>query len=270
MSRQNTKELWDRYWKRTRDEDDESMLDFVENSSLWRAIETVVLSHFGSFRHLRVIELGGGRGAFSGAIAKRGADVTLLDFSSEGIDRAKVFFEKHSLPARFMLMDLLDLDQSLFDTYDVSMSFGLAEHFRGRQRTEVLRAHFRLLRGQGMTLIAVPDKFNLAYRAYKIVLESMGRFLVEEHPFSEKEIREACERIGGKDARVLPLCRHRYESLTGMLHYLDRKNFLRRVFPFVREDDLDSSRIGADWRFVHHVKHLFLLYAKKEGDPATR
>jgi len=59
-----------------------------------------------------------------------------------------------------MLADVLNLDEKLENRYDLFMSFGLAEHFRGEERRKVIKALFWIARA-GYALILVLKKWNL-------------------------------------------------------------------------------------------------------------
>jgi hypothetical protein len=55
---------------------------------------------------------------------------------------------------------VLNLDERLENRYDLFMSFGLAEHFRGEERRKVIKALFWIARA-GYALILVLKKWNL-------------------------------------------------------------------------------------------------------------
>ncbi len=78
---------------------------------------------------------------------------------------------------------MLNLTENMINRYDLSMSFGLSEHFKGNHRVLINKAHFDVLRPDGIALISVPNKNNPPYRIFKFIAERTGRWTVgEEYP----------------------------------------------------------------------------------------
>lgn len=195
--KKNAPKLWDNLWQPATQEEDLYNLKKEELSIRWQRIESVVLEKFGSFKNLKVIEIGAGTGTNAALMAKRGAEVTVLDYSKKALERSQTFFERHKIEATFLLQDALNLDSSLLKKYDLSMSFGLAEHFRESDRVDIIKVHFDLLKKGGVSFISVPNKFNFPYRIYKLVASITRKWIVgEEYPFSRKELAKICEDIG--------------------------------------------------------------------------
>ena len=194
----NTPELWDRFWSEEETSEQERLfLLREENSVRWQRMECVVMREFGSFDDLKVIEMGAGVGTYAALMAKRGARVTVLDFSDLALARARSFFERNGLSAGFVQGDALSLPLDMLGKFDVSMSFGLTEHFRGADRVNINKAHVDVLRRGGVAFICVPNRYNPPYRIFKFVAERMGAWRVgQEFPYSRRELREICSRIG--------------------------------------------------------------------------
>lgn len=198
-SKKNTSELWDAVWQ-TPVTEEEDIFNLVkeENNIRWQRIEKIILSSFDSFEGLRVIEIGAGAGTVSSLMAKRGAKVTILDYSESSLSRSTEYFRRNHLSAEFIKHDALTLSSvsEIRNKFDISMSFGLAEHFKGKDRSRVIQSHFDLLNENGIAFISVPNKFNPPYRLYKFVMEAFGKWIVEEYPFSRKELRGICKELG--------------------------------------------------------------------------
>ncbi len=70
-------------------------------------------------------------------------------------------------------------------------SFGLCEHFVGKERKEVLQKHVDLLKNKGVAIISVPYKYGIFYRAAKKLAELTGFWgFGLEVPFGKKELIE--------------------------------------------------------------------------------
>ncbi|MFH1802100.1 MAG: class I SAM-dependent methyltransferase [archaeon] len=194
--RKNTPELWDSLWKKTSKEQDIFNLTREENSIRWQRIEKRILSKFKGFKNLRVIEIGAGGGTNALLFAKKGSKVTILDYSKKAIKRSKEFFKRNNCDARFILADALDLPEKLNGKYDVALSFGLAEHFEGKNRIKIVKSHFDLINKGGIALISVPNKYNIPYRIHKFVAESINLWKFgEEYPFSRREFEAIAQKI---------------------------------------------------------------------------
>jgi len=217
--KKNTPQLWDELWKDNSSNEQNCLtLEREERSIRWQRIEKTVLQEFGSFKDLRVIEIGAGIGNNSALMAKRGASVSVLDYSVNALKRAKTFFKNQNINAEFKRHDALRLPSGLRDRYDISMSFGLAEHFRGLDRFNIMKAHFEILRKGGITFISVPNKYNLPYRIFKFRAEYTGKWSYgEEYPFSREELKNICYSIGIQKYTIFG------DSLVGSLNL---------IFPF--------------------------------------
>ncbi len=195
---QNTPHLWDRLWQReTGTEEDRLALAREESGIRWRRLEAVARRELNDLAGLRVVEIGAGAGTVASLMARRGASITLLDFSPAALERARQYFGRNGLQAEFVLGNALELPAELKGRFDISMSFGLAEHFAGERRDRMIDAHFDLLRAGGLAFISVPNALNLPYRIYKKATELTGKWPYgEEYPFSRLELARHARRLG--------------------------------------------------------------------------
>lgn len=220
----NSPALWDKVWARTiSTAEDRHHLNFEEHTIRWRRIEQRVFRHFGRFAGLDVIEVGAGRGTNAALFAKRGANVTVLDYSETALQRSQQFFDRIGYSATTVHGNALELSPNLIESFDVALSFGLTEHFLGQQRLQINQAHFDLVRPGGMVFIAVPHRNNPPYRLFKFIAERTGRWGVgEEYPYSRAEFRTICEQIGVNDYEFFG------ESFLQSFHFLNPLN--KRLF----------------------------------------
>jgi cyclopropane fatty-acyl-phospholipid synthase-like methyltransferase len=197
---ENSPALWDALWERNDSGHEADRYDLAkeEASVRWRRMEERICANFGSFKGLEVIEIGAGRGTNGALMARRGAHVSVLDYSEIALASARKFFERNGVNANYILADALNLeDAATSNRFDVSMSFGLAEHFKSAARHQIVDAHFKVLKPGGMTFISVPNAFNPPYRMYKFVAERTGKWHVgEEIPFTRGELAKICKKLG--------------------------------------------------------------------------
>ena len=164
----------------------------------WREQERLIRERFGGFEGLRAIEIGAGRGLNGFLFAERGARVTLLDLEPLPLEQARTLFTAHGLEVETVLGDVFDLPAELRGPFDVSMSYGLCEHFLGERRLGVVAAHLELLRPGGLALLGVPNRWSPVYRAWIAVLMRRGTWpLGTEVPFSPAEAAALARAAGG-------------------------------------------------------------------------
>jgi SAM-dependent methyltransferase len=165
----------------------------------WRAQERLVEERFGGFEGLNAIEIGAGRGLNGLLFAERGAHVTLLDNAPTPLAQARSLFARADVAVETVEADLFALPASANDAFDVSMSYGLCEHFLEDRRLAVVRAHLDVLRPGGLALIGVPNRYAPVYRLWVATLKRRGTWpLGTEVPFSAGELRDLATRAGGR------------------------------------------------------------------------
>lgn len=238
----NTSDLWDSLWTQE--------ITFAESISStrreelsirWQIIHSEVIEKFGSFNRLQVVEVGAGSGTYAALMAKKGACVTIIDYSAKALLRSKRLFSHFGLKAVFIQADALKIPSTLQSCFDISMSFGLAEHFLDHERVAIIKAHFDLLRPNGLTLISVPNKWNFPYRVYKFVCEVTDRWEVgEEYPFSRSELSRIMNMLNIREYKYFG------DSFYSSFRYLlslpgVRKFVKRRSAAFVKSDKLEKG-----------------------------
>ena len=188
---------WDRQWQG--EPINLAAPDEEARTPRWQAQERVVAAQLGGFAGLRVIEIGAGRGTNALLYARHGAQATLLDRSPTALEQAAAVFAAHGLPVELVEADLFALPAALHGAFDVSMSFGLCEHFLDERRLGVVRAHLDLLRPGGVAMLGVPNRYAPVYRLWIATLMARGSWpLGTEVPFSAAELRALATQAGGR------------------------------------------------------------------------
>lgn len=197
----NTPDLWDNFWNQNELHQDD--LDAVEYESLtirWERIKKIVTDRFGKIDGLKVLEIGGGIGTNGALMAKSGADVSILDYSKNALTRSDKLFHELALNVNLIQDDALQLASDYHDQFDVTMSFGLAEHFVGKDRETIIDAHIKSLKKGGLAFISVPNRHNPPYRLYKFLAQKAGFWGVgEEYPYSRRELKQICDQLNVRD-----------------------------------------------------------------------
>ena len=225
MTDPNTPELWDDIWQAgTSAEEHRRNVAREELSIRWQRIEERVRARFGGFEDLRVIEIGAGAGTNAAAMAKRGASVTLLDYSPKALGNARELFEANGLEADFVEANALELPDEVRGDFDVAMSFGLNEHFTGAERVGIFQAHLEALRPDGIAIVSIPNARNAPYRFSKWAAERTGRWkLGVEVPFTRPELERICRQLGVTEPEFFG------DSFAYSLQFVNPFAFVRRA-----------------------------------------
>jgi SAM-dependent methyltransferase len=225
MPQDNTAQFWDGLWRKPVSvEKDVFRVRKEERLIRWQRLEALILGRYGSFNGLSVIEIGAGTGTNAALMADRGASVTVLDYSAVALDRSAQLFERLKLPAEFVEGDALTLGEELKGRYDISMSFGLAEHFTGARRTQIIRAHLDLVKTNGLALVSVPNSANPPYRLHKWITERTRAWTVgEEYPFSRSELTDIAQSLGVQQCGFFGDSLWRSKRFLNPLKWLPRK-----------------------------------------------
>jgi SAM-dependent methyltransferase len=188
---------WDAHWRV--EPLDPAVAEAEERTPRWRGQERIVRARLGGFEGLRAIEIGAGRGLNGLLYARRGAHVTLLDESGFPLEQARELYAAHGVGFEAVEADVLALPTKLDGAFDVSMSFGLCEHFLGERRRAVVAAHLALLRPGGLAFLGVPNRRAPVYRLWMGILKRRGTWpLGTEEPFSAGELATLARAAGGR------------------------------------------------------------------------
>ena len=261
--KKNTTELWNSYWEKSPRSTREDKFNHIllENSIIWQRIEAIVSEHFGSFDGLKVLEIGSGVGSASALFAQRGSNVTLLDYSEHALKMSKDYFERNNLTANVILQNALKIPTDLHNQFDISLSFGLTEHFLGKDRIAINRAHFDVIKNNGMTFILVPNKHNPPYRLCKFVAELFRFWKVgEEYPYSRKELKKICEIIGISNFFFIG------DSLAGSFSFwLNPVRYIKSFFKITPSYDIDRIRKQKGCFLDQYFSYGLCLCGKKQA-----
>lgn len=199
------KEHWDGIWRKFKvDGDRDRQIIKLESGSLrWKKIEKRVIDKYHSFKGLDVIEIGAGRGENALLFGLRGANVTLLDYSEAAMEKAKALFSNFNCKAQFIKADAFDIPGNLLNNFDISMSFGLAEHFAYPQRQQIFDAHFLLLKQNGLSFISIPNAFNLPYRVSLMAFKLCRKYKLLEIPFTRAELKKIVHLTGYRAYEII-------------------------------------------------------------------
>ena len=124
--------------------------------------------------------------------------------------------------------------------YDVSFSFGTAEHFWATDRQTVFNSHVDVLKKVGLSFIWVPNKYGLLFHFGRSIRKVFKRSVcpVDETPFTRKELLERAHNAGLSDAKV-----YGGQKLINDFHnFILRLSFLEQDYPEGAARDSETAK----------------------------
>ena len=200
----NTSDHWDSLWQNTTDkQEDRYTLEKEKHTVRWEKMLKHIKHKYKNLKDKKAIELGAGLGTYSALMAKQGINVDVLDYSPIAIIRAKAFYKHNQLSANFIEADALKLPKELHGKYDISVSIGTAEHFLGKNRYQIIKSHFDVLKPGGLAFVSVPNKLNIPYITHKWAFEQLGLWpWGEEYPFTPNELLTYANKLNTQSPHV--------------------------------------------------------------------
>ncbi|MBN2089561.1 class I SAM-dependent methyltransferase [candidate division KSB1 bacterium] len=152
----------------------------------------------------KFLEIGCGMGTDALQMAKRGAQVTAIDLTEEGIRLAKDRFKLYGYRADIATGDAENL-QFPDEQFDVVYSFGVLHHTPQTELT-INEVH-RVLKKGGHAYIMLYNRLSLNYLAHYITQTSFdsgkdGEKCPLEKAYSKSEIRQMFQKYASVDIKV--------------------------------------------------------------------
>lgn len=230
-NKKNSSDSWNEIWGSYDRKSFEYQIAVEEHSVRWQRIQQIILNKYGSFSGIECIEIGGGSGHYSMLFAKRGARVTILDYSENALEFCRRIFKEQRIPptqVKCLLMNALKIDEHCFGKYDVSMSFGVAEHFQGQNRKLIVKNHIMVLKKGGVAFISAPHKGCIPFTVYQFLMKFVGkRNIVEAYPFTRSEFLNIIRELNIKEYSFIGSSI--YETYNPISFYQRKKGLVRDI-----------------------------------------
>tara|TARA_B100001250_G_scaffold213427_1_gene183055 strand:- start:9080 stop:9949 length:870 start_codon:yes stop_codon:yes gene_type:complete len=230
----------DDYWlkiqeKESHKESSYKQISLMKNTQQFVLMKEIIDGHFSSFKNLKIVEIGGGMGKLSLLLAQKGAKITIIDNSEKAKDLCNEMFVHYGLkPPEFIIANAFDLPPNLISKFDISISTGLIEHFKGQERHDIVKAHYDVIKSKGITLISVPHKYSFPYKIYKFFAEIYSTWeWGPEYPFTKNELLNFSKAAGFSKNEVFATD-FSYNYFFQLRNTLYSKSiFLRKIANFV-------------------------------------
>jgi 2-polyprenyl-3-methyl-5-hydroxy-6-metoxy-1,4-benzoquinol methylase len=164
---QDVKQYWDRrpcnIRHSARDVGTREYFDEVEQRKYFVEPHIPGFAQFERWRGKEVLEIGSGIGTDSCNFVRNGADLTVVELSTESVSIAKKRLELYGLNANFVNGNAEELDQLLppHQKFDLIYSFGVIHHTPNTE--QAAREIHRVLKRGGKAIVMVYHRASLYY-----------------------------------------------------------------------------------------------------------
>jgi len=172
-------------------------------------IETVIRSLNNYVKGKKILELGCGKGLESIELAKKGAEVTVVEYSENAINAFKK--RKGEININVIKNDISDV-KFPENYFDLVFSSGVLEHFKNPDI--IIKKQYEFLKNKGIIIVEVPNKCTL-FTIFKKILMKLNKWPAGwETEYSPNELKNLLENNGfniidiiGRDFLVLRIFR---------------------------------------------------------------
>lgn len=207
----------------------------------WQHVMSLIDKMDCAIDELKVAEVGCGTGTMSLTLALLGADVVLFDFNDKVLENTRRIYELYDCKAQFIKASCLEAPpEELTESFDIVISGGLAEHFRGSDRETCIAYHKLLLKKEGIAYIGVPNRFSPFYHWVRSLRKLTGTWKISvEIPFSDRELKRTAGKIGFSDSYVIGSAPLRKDFIT---YSLGVAAALKEVLPKSIREFIDEMK----------------------------
>ncbi|TCL64737.1 methyltransferase family protein [Hydrogenispora ethanolica] len=156
------------------------------------ALRDIIKSVKKSSNPSKIIEIGCGNGITS-LILDNNFEKYLLDYDPKAIELAKELFNLFNQQAQFFTSDMFDMP-FVDEYFDIVFNAGVIEHFSFEDRVSALNEYSRVLKENGLLVIAFPNHYSLPYRLgyLKKVISGKWPYPQEFKLFDLKQELDSC------------------------------------------------------------------------------
>jgi SAM-dependent methyltransferase len=148
-------ERWDEIWSEKQGLTSGWAGALIARDIIHRTVLGVLGREIPDPRGKRILETGSGSGLVSLELAKRGADIYLLDLYAEALSYSSSAFGREGQSGTSVQASILDMPFT--DSYfDITWSGGVIEHFEAPDQVRILDEMLRVTRPEGKVIVIAP------------------------------------------------------------------------------------------------------------------
>jgi len=195
-----SKEVWNEYYSKKSAVS--RFIEYVNERYFSRVFEGNLVRIVGGVRGVHLLEAACGSGVLSARLAKRGAEVTLLDISRNALKIASENLDVHCARGTILKADILKMPMNE-GSFDVVWNQGVIEHFDVPE--DVVSEMLRVTKKDGYLVIFVPAFLSPLHFVY-MFLTAVGR--IDLWPFDRQifyrsgYLKKVMEKAGCRGVKV--------------------------------------------------------------------
>jgi len=166
-------ERWDEIWEKKGTHRRSKIPAAAGKDIIYRTVSAILKREIPDARGKKVLEPGSGHGLVSLGLAKRGAEVSLLDISQPALTLSRACFMFEGYDPETYNASIFDMPME-DNTYDVTWNGGVIEHFDEAGQVRAVSEMLRVTRPEGKVVIMVPSADARIYKAGKAYADRMG------------------------------------------------------------------------------------------------
>ena len=164
---------WDDIWEKKETRRRSRIPAAAGKDVIYRTVSSILKREIPDARGKKVLEPGSGHGLVSLGLAKRGADVSLLDKSEPALTLSKACFMLEGIHPATYHASIFDMPME-DNTYDVTWNGGVIEHFDEAGQVKAVSEMLRVTKPDGRVIIMVPSAEARIYGAGKAYADRLG------------------------------------------------------------------------------------------------
>jgi len=167
--------------------------DFHCNEILHKHYKSIVED----FKNLKCIECGSGGGYESSLMAKGGAKVTILDYSEEAIEYAKIVAQRLNVLGKIQFINVNIFDFYTKEKYDLAWNCSVIEHYQDNEIVQLIKKMMDFTKNNGLVVITIPNLLS-PQSIYWMLIAGKG----SERYISHKKLKMLMEKAGLKYVKI--------------------------------------------------------------------
>ena len=242
------KKYWDNNWDGSELPEpirpfDSSLNNYV-NFRFHEYFETRLADKLKRQQPVKLLEIGSAKSAWLPYFNQvHGCQVAGLDYSEYGCELSRKILDREEVLAQVYCMDMFKPDEDLLNTFDIVISFGVAEHFENTD--ECLAAMSGFLKADGLLVTNIPNIVGIIGFLQKFI----DKKIYDVHvPISLGDIKAVHEKAGLE----IESAEYFLPINLGVLNFDDKKD--RWFYPLATR--LSSWLSKLVWVFDRNIKRL--------------
>jgi ubiquinone/menaquinone biosynthesis C-methylase UbiE len=164
---------WDEIWSEKRRSSSGRLRSLLARDIIHRTVTGILRREIPDPVGRRILETGSGTGLVSLGLAKRGAEVFLLDLSPEAVRFSRTVFDRERTDHSAVRASIIELPFR-DNAFDVTWSGGVIEHFERADQVRILSEMLRVTRSDGRAIVIVPSSEAGIYCRSKAYADRKG------------------------------------------------------------------------------------------------